>query len=166
MSLRSRKLLTFLPGWSNCTLPLKPQTVKDLPAMQESLVRSLGKVPWRREWQPTPVFLPGESHGQRSPAGYSPGGRKGTDMSEELTLFHFLIRRHPLWSTFLIWKGSTLKSPVHKPQHVKFIVKAILIFYPGLFPLPCLPFHLSFNSFMWTAQDESPGLRWLWKANL
>jgi len=30
------------------------------------------KIPWRRKWQPTPVFLPGESHGQRSLAGYSP----------------------------------------------------------------------------------------------
>ena len=30
------------------------------------------KIPWRREWQPTPVFLPGKSHGQRSLAGYSP----------------------------------------------------------------------------------------------
>ena len=30
------------------------------------------KIPWRREWQPTSVFLPGESHGQRSLAGYSP----------------------------------------------------------------------------------------------
>jgi len=29
-------------------------------------------IPWRREWQPTPVFLPGESHGQRSLMGYSP----------------------------------------------------------------------------------------------
>ena len=34
-----------------------------------------GKIPWRRTWQPTPVSLPGESHGQRSPAGYSPWGR-------------------------------------------------------------------------------------------
>ena len=32
----------------------------------------VGKIPWRRKWQPTPVFLPGESHGQRSLAGYSP----------------------------------------------------------------------------------------------
>ena len=31
----------------------------------------VGKIPWRREWLPTPVFLPGESHGQRSLAGYS-----------------------------------------------------------------------------------------------
>ena len=32
----------------------------------------VGKIPWRRAWQPTPVFLPGESHGQRSLVGYSP----------------------------------------------------------------------------------------------
>ena len=36
----------------------------------------VGKIPWRRAWQPTPVFLPGESHGQRSLAGYSPWGPK------------------------------------------------------------------------------------------
>ena len=32
----------------------------------------VGKIPWRRKWQPSPVFLPGKSHGQRSLAGYSP----------------------------------------------------------------------------------------------
>ena len=42
----------------------------------------IGEVPWRRVWHPTPVFLPGESHGQRSPAGYSPWGRKESDTSE------------------------------------------------------------------------------------
>ena len=36
----------------------------------------VGKIPWRREWQPTPVFLPGKFHGQRSLAGYSPQGPK------------------------------------------------------------------------------------------
>ena len=40
------------------------------------------KIPWRRKWQPTPVFLPGESHGQRSLAGYSPWGHEGFDTSE------------------------------------------------------------------------------------
>ena len=34
------------------------------------------KIPWRRKWQPTPVFLPGKSHGQRSLVGYSPWGHK------------------------------------------------------------------------------------------
>ena len=36
----------------------------------------VGKIPWRRAWQPTAVFLPGESHGQRSLVGYSPRGHK------------------------------------------------------------------------------------------
>ena len=40
------------------------------------------KIPWRRSWQPTPIFLPGESHGQRSLAGYSPWGHKESDMTE------------------------------------------------------------------------------------
>ena len=51
---------------------LVPQMVKNLPAMQET------QVPWRRAWQPTPVSLPGESHGQRSLEGES-------DMTEWLT---------------------------------------------------------------------------------
>ena len=41
----------------------------------------LGKIPWRREWLPIPVFLPGESHGQRSLVGYSSWGRKESDMT-------------------------------------------------------------------------------------
>ena len=40
------------------------------------------KIPWRRKWQPTPVFLPGKSHVQRSLAGYSPRGCKESDMTE------------------------------------------------------------------------------------
>ena len=39
----------------------------------------VGKTPWRRAWQPTPVFLPGESHGQRSLAGFSPWGLEEPD---------------------------------------------------------------------------------------
>ena len=40
------------------------------------------KIPWRRAWQSTPVVLPGESHGQRSLAGYGPLGRKESDTTE------------------------------------------------------------------------------------
>ena len=40
------------------------------------------KIPWRREWQPTPVFLPGKPHGQRSLAGYSPWVCKESDTTE------------------------------------------------------------------------------------
>ena len=46
--------------------------------------RQSGRFPWRRKWQPTPVFLPGESHGQRSLVGYSPQGRKESDTTEGL----------------------------------------------------------------------------------
>ena len=40
------------------------------------------KIPWRRKWQPTPVFLPGKSHGQRSLEGYIPWGHKESDTTE------------------------------------------------------------------------------------
>ena len=43
---------------------------------------SVRKIPWRMAWQPTPVFLPGESHGQRSLVGYSPQGHKESDTTE------------------------------------------------------------------------------------
>ena len=49
-------------------------------------IPGLGRSSWRREWQPTPVFLPGEFHGQRSLMGYSPWGCKESDMTERLTL--------------------------------------------------------------------------------
>ena len=52
--------------------------VKNLPASEGDTRLGFGpwvrKIPWRREWQPTPVFMPEESHGQRSPAGYIPQG--------------------------------------------------------------------------------------------
>ena len=48
------------------------------------------KIPWRREWLPTPVFLPGESRGQRSLVGYSPWCHKELDTAEWLTLSLFI----------------------------------------------------------------------------
>ena len=55
--------------------------VKNLPADAGNLMRYgfdpwVGKISWGREWQSTPVFLPGESYGQRSLVGYSPWARK------------------------------------------------------------------------------------------
>ena len=46
------------------------------------------KISWRRAWQPSPVFLPGESLGQRSLAGSSPWGHKKSDMTEQLSTAH------------------------------------------------------------------------------
>ena len=62
---------------------LVTQMVKNLPAMQETQVQSPGwEDPQRREWIPTPVFLPGEFHGQRSLAGCSPWDHKELDTTE------------------------------------------------------------------------------------
>ena len=51
-----------------------------------------GKISWRRTWQPPPVFLPGEFHGQRSLVGYSSWGRRELDTIEQLTHTHSILR--------------------------------------------------------------------------
>jgi len=67
------------------------QMVKNLPAMREDLGSIpgfdpwVGQIPWRRAWQPTPVFLPGEFHGQRRLAGYRSGGRRESNITERLS---------------------------------------------------------------------------------
>ena len=78
--------------------------------------------PWRRERLPAPVFLPGESHGQRSLAGYSPRDLKEADTTELLTLALFtsgvLTRRLICWSLRLGLPAQTCKretSVVHNP---------------------------------------------------
>ena len=60
--------------------------VKNAPAMQETQVQSLGQEdPLEKEWLTTPVFLPGEFHGQRSLAGYDPWSLKELDTIERLS---------------------------------------------------------------------------------
>ena len=60
--------------------------VKNLPAMQETRFDPwVRKIPCRREWLLTLVFLPGEFHGQRSLVGNSPWGHKESDMTEQLS---------------------------------------------------------------------------------
>ena len=65
---------------------------------------------WRRKWQLTPVFLPGEFHGRRSLLGYSPWGRNKSDTTERLTLIHHLVRdsRGPAWD------GAVLRWPMRR----------------------------------------------------
>ena len=59
--------------------------VKNLLAMQETGFDPwVKKIPWRRKWQPTPVFLPGESHGQKRLVAYHPWGWKESDRTERL----------------------------------------------------------------------------------
>ena len=74
-------------AWSLFRASLVAQMVKNEPAMQETTGgdAGVGNIPWRREWQPTPVFLPGKSHGQRSLVGYSLRGRKESDITDQVT---------------------------------------------------------------------------------
>ena len=68
----------------------------------------VGKIPWRRKWQLTPEFLPGEFHGQRSLVGYIPWDCKELDMTERLTLHSFLRLNN-----ILLWDfpgGSVVKN--------------------------------------------------------
>ena len=58
------------------------QMVKRLPTMREIRLQSL-KISWRRQWQSTPVFLPGKSHGRRNLVGYNPWGHKESDTTEQ-----------------------------------------------------------------------------------
>ena len=60
------------------------QQVKSPAEIQETQETWVGKIPWRRKWQPTPVFLPGKFHGQRSLAAYSPWGHKESDATEHM----------------------------------------------------------------------------------
>ena len=81
---------------------------KESPAMREMPLPSLGREdPWRRKWQPTPVFLPGKCHGQRSLAGYNPWGCKELDTTE------WLNNNKPALSFFLYKSVFYLdKSPL------------------------------------------------------
>ena len=98
-----------------------------------------GKIPWRRKRQPTPVFLPAESRGQRSLVGYSPWGCKESDMTERLTLSFSIY----LVFTMLYWLHCTmftyftiLVSGVQ--QHKSVIITSNYTYMASLLSLPPL----------------------------
>ena len=76
-------ILLQLPRWLNS----KESTCQCRSCKLDTSVR---KIPWRRKWKPTPIFLPGESHGRRSMVGSSPWGRKESGTTERLH-FHFSL---------------------------------------------------------------------------
>ena len=103
-------------GGSGASLMAK--MAKNLLAMLESQVQSrpgfdpwAGKMPWSRKWQLTPIFLPGEFHGQRSLVGYSPWGRNESDATERLIHSH---RANPLTLAGLL---ATSSLPTTHPSH-------------------------------------------------
>ena len=97
-------------------------------------VRPLGweENPWRRKWQPTPVSLPGESHGRRSLIGYSPWGHKESDTTEWLfTLLYFTYRFTLLFSHSVV---SDSLQP-YRLQHTRLPYPTLS---PGIFSNSCL----------------------------
>ena len=74
---------------------------------------------WRRQWQPTPVLLPGKSHGWRSLVGYSPWGPKSqTQMSDFTFTFHFhaLEKEMATHSSVLSWRIPEMGEPGKLPS--------------------------------------------------
>ena len=104
----SRLVITFPPRSKHLSVFLVMQMIKRLPTMWETWVQSLvGKISQRRKWQPTPVFLPGKFHGQRSLVGYSPWGHKESDTTEQLH-FHLQCELDNSFSCLLITLCLTL----------------------------------------------------------
>ena len=121
--------LTFV--YSMRWASLGAQTVKNLPAVRKTQFRSLGqKNLWRREWLPTPVFLPGEFYGQASLEGCSPWGCKESNTTAWLTLS---------LSDFIVWgKDSHWLFLVHMDIHVPLLFNEVVVLsslnYQGIFP--------------------------------
>ena len=72
----------------------------------------VGKIYWKRKWQPSPVFLPGESLGQRSLVGYSPRGCKESDTTERLSMY----AHHGRWDV----RGRGSQAPILAGEQVPF----------------------------------------------
>ena len=91
------------------------------------------KILWRRTWQSTPVFLPGESHGQRSLAGYSPWGCKKTDTTEQLFTFLLPVASSAALTTlYSLLKNTSRLPPTPHLQGGRFDT------YSPIFSLGCL----------------------------
>ena len=105
------KSRTRLSDWTELKVylgaSLMAQTVnKCLQGRRHRFNPWIGKIPWRRKWQPTTVFLPGEFHGQRILAGYSPRGCKASDTTERFILSLSHTHNVPvsnLWTPFDIF---------------------------------------------------------------
>ena len=102
-----QELWCLMVSKENMKLPQLPETLPGSSDGNESAynagdlgsIPGLGRFPWRRKWQPTPVFLPGESHGQRNLAGYSPWGHKESHTTEWLTLSLFQLPEGQCYSS-------------------------------------------------------------------
>ena len=94
-------------------------------------------MPWRREWLPTPVFLPGEFHRQRSLAGYSLWDHKESDMTEQLTCIKQITRKDLLYSTenstqysVIAYMGKESETHTHTHTHTHIHISKLPCYTP------------------------------------
>ena len=99
-SLKTWSWASLVALWLRICLPVQETQV-------QSLVR---KIPWKRKWQPTPVFLPETSHGQKSLAGYSPWGRKELDTTKHKNEYSIMQRSHLVYPSIHGHMGSSTFS--------------------------------------------------------
>ena len=77
----------------------------------------VGKIPWRTAWQPIPVFLLGESHGQRRLGGYSPKGHKDSDMTEATSRAHHgRVYHAKCWAGWITNWNQDCREKYQQPQ--------------------------------------------------
>ena len=131
----------------------------------------VGKMPWSRKWQPTPVFLPGKSHGQRSLVDYSPRGRGESDTTKWLSMNRGVIAQHTKlsalpfiffsYSTQLFYNlfswGQDLYLSTNFCKHGTVILKAKTFFPPSVLSF-FLHFFFLFFFFFWK-ESKSKALK-------
>ena len=79
-------------GWGGRGLKNLPANARDRGVVGS--IPQVRRIPWRRKWQSTPVFLPGKSHGQRSLLDYSPCGCRESDRTEQLSVHREKKQKH------------------------------------------------------------------------
>ena len=108
----------------------------------------VGKIPWRREWQPTPVFLPGESHGQRNVVGHRPWGCKESDPTEQLTYTHMYFKYVSVYASILLSLFVSPSPSSPSPVSINLISMSVS---------PLLAFFTTGPSSLFGSSSEIPG---------
>ena len=115
---------------------LVAQMVRNLPEIQEAgFSLWIGRIPWRRERLPTPVFLPGEFHGQRSQAVYCPWSHKESDTIKWLTLY-CQLEENP--SSFHDWCKHNIVATLGPVTNTGWLLTKSFPFYSWTHTFPCL----------------------------
>ena len=137
--------------WKKTWVSLVTHLVKNPPASRRPWVFDpwVRKMPWRSEWQRTPVFLSGKFHGLRSLVGYSPWGRKESDMSEQLAFSLFKVNQ----SSDVEWRLSLSESKSLSSLTKLLCFLSSQLMFSGV---TLIQHHLRNSSWWWTGK---PGVQ-------